>query len=120
MKALLDTNILVDFLNGIPEARDEVARYAEKAISIVSWMEVMVGTDDQTAAGTRAFLKTFEQIPLDDAVAARAVELRRMHRIRLPDAVIWASADVHSLLLVTRNTKDFDPSSPGIRVPYRL
>jgi predicted nucleic acid-binding protein len=40
--------------------------------------------------------------------------------MRLPDAIIWASADVHSMLLVTRNTKDFPADLPGIRIPYML
>lgn len=43
VKALLDTNILIDFLNGVPQARDEIARYRRTAISIITWMEVMAG-----------------------------------------------------------------------------
>ena len=43
VKALFDTNILVDYLNAVPKARTELQRYPEKAISIISWMEVMVG-----------------------------------------------------------------------------
>ena len=36
MKALLDTNIPVDFLGGVRQARDELALHDEKAISIIS------------------------------------------------------------------------------------
>lgn len=120
VKALFDTNIVVDFLNGVPEARDEIARYRQRSISIITWMEVMVGTDDTVAEATRAFLETFAIIPLETGTAVRAVELRREHRIKLPDAIVWASADFHSMLLVTRNTKDFSSDTPGIRVPYQL
>lgn len=120
VKPLFDTNILIDFLNGIPQARDEFARYRERSISIITWMEVLVGVDDDIAVPTRDYLNSFSVIPLDDKVADRAVILRREHHIRLPDAIIWASADVHSLLLVTRNTKDFGSEQPGIRVPYTL
>lgn len=118
MKALFDTNILIDFLNAVPQARDEMALYDEKAISIISWMEVMVGADGDVEAQTRVFLDTFTIIPLTNDVAQRAVALRRDHAIKLPDAVIWGSADIHSMLLVTRNTKDFAADAPGIRVPY--
>ena len=45
VKALFDTNILVDYLNAVPEARTELQRYTEKAVSIITWMEVMVGAD---------------------------------------------------------------------------
>jgi predicted nucleic acid-binding protein len=41
-------------------------------------------------------------------------------KIRVPDAIILATARVESLLLVTRNTRDFPADLPGIRVPYRI
>ena len=42
VKALFDTNILIDYLTGRSQARAELSLYAEKAISIITWMEVMV------------------------------------------------------------------------------
>jgi predicted nucleic acid-binding protein len=120
VKPLFDTNILIDFLNGVRQASYEFARYREKSISIVTWMEVLVGAEQDVEARTRDYLNSFEVIPLDDKIADRAVKLRREHGIRLPDAIVWASADVHAMLLVTRNTKDFGRDTPGVRVPYRL
>ena len=63
---------------------------------------------------------SFEVIQLDEAVAGRAVELRRIHRMKLPDAIIWASAGIRGALLVTRNSKDLPPDNPAMRMPYRL
>lgn len=120
VNALFDTNILIDYLKGIDAARDELDRYRDKAISIVTWMEVMVGTTSATANTTRAFLDRFRHVQLDDAVAQHAVTLRRAHRIKLPDAIVWASAHLHSMLFVTRNTKDFPVDEPGVRIPYRI
>lgn len=118
--ALFDTNILIDHLNAVPQARKELDRFENRAISIITWMEVMVGADADLVEPTRLFLDGFEVIALDDAIANRAVELRRAHRIKLPDAVIWATAQTTGRLLVTRNTKDFPPDDPGIREPYAL
>ena len=120
VKALFDTNILIDFLNGAAPAREEIARYEEPAISVVTWMEVMVGAAPATAEATKVFLSGFRIIPLDDIVAGEAVELRRQHRMKLPDAIVWASARVEHRLLITRNEKDFPVSDPGVRSPYRL
>ncbi len=120
VKALFDTNVLIDYLNAIPQARDELTRYPEKAISIITWMEVLVGAKPEVAIGTRAFLAGFTVIAVDDAIAERAVSLRQLHRIKLPDAIIWATANVHSMLLITRNTKDFPREMPDIRVPYEI
>ncbi|WP_311029483.1 type II toxin-antitoxin system VapC family toxin [Mesorhizobium koreense] len=120
VKALFDTNILIDYLNAVPQARNEFGRYEAISISVISWMEVLVGAPPEVEEATRAFLAGFGMIELDREVAERAVSLRREHGIKLPDAIIWAAADIHSLLLVTRNTKDFGEDTPGIRVPYVL
>ena len=118
VKALFDTNILIDYLNAIPEARVEFERYDDRAISVITWMEVMVGAGEAVQAATRAFLDGFKTVELHADIAERAVAFRRTRKIKLPDAIIWASATVEARLLVTRNTKDFPSDSPGIRVPY--
>jgi hypothetical protein len=120
VKALFDTNILVDYLNAVPEARTELQRYTEKAVSIITWMEVLVGADQDLEAATRSFLSGFDLVDVDERIAERAVSLRRDLRIKLPDAIIWASARVHAMLLVTRNTRDFPVDDPAVRTPYKL
>jgi predicted nucleic acid-binding protein len=64
------------------------------------------------------FLRDFRVVEITRSIAREAVEVRRTRRIRLPDALIWASAQAESALLVTRNTKDFPRDDPGVRVPY--
>jgi predicted nucleic acid-binding protein len=118
VKALFDTNILVDFLHGRGEARAEIERFEARAISIVTWMEVMVGATEANAAATRAWLAGFETIGLDQSVAEEAVSLRRAHRLKLPDAIVWASARRQGALLVTRAARGFPADDPGVRMPY--
>jgi predicted nucleic acid-binding protein len=120
VKALFDTKIVVDYLNAVPEARTELQRYTRKAISIITWMEVMVGADHDVEAETRSFLGGFDVVAVDEHIAERAVSLRGSHQIKLPDAVIWATAQVHAMLLVTRKTRDFPEGDPGVRAPYKL
>lgn len=120
MRAVFDTNILVDFLRGVPQANAELALYQSPAISVISWIEVMVGTTPQTESAARAFLQSFDLLEIDAMTAECAVTLRKARRMKLPDAVIWATAHVHQCLLVTRNVRDFDPREPGVRVPYAL
>ena len=121
MRAVIDTNILIDYLAGGLDAGDELTRHAGASISAITWMEVLVGAaDEPETERLRWFLSGFQRIPIDDAVAELAVEIRRKNRMRLPDAIIWASARSIGGLLVTRNTKDFPPEDPGVRVPYAL
>jgi predicted nucleic acid-binding protein len=118
VKALFDTNILIDYLRGIPAAREELGRYGEKAICLVTWMEVLVGASPATERGTREFLNRFELVAIDRGIAERAVALRKAHRVKLPDAIVWASAQVHAMLLVTRDARGFPDGDPAVRVPY--
>ena len=120
MIAVFDTNIVIDALNGVEQADAEYGRYERVLISRITWMEVLVGAEGDDSE-LRDFMETrFEIIPLDLAVAETAVQLRREHRIRLPDAIIWGTAKANGAVLVTRNTKDFDPEWEGIQVPYSL
>jgi predicted nucleic acid-binding protein len=119
MKAVFDTSILVDYLNGIAAASRELDQYEEIAISIVTWMEVLAGADDaEEEAVMRDFLSRFKIQPVEKVVAERAIKIRRQHKLKLPDAIIWATANELGRILVTRNTKDFSEKDAGIRVPY--
>lgn len=120
VKALFDTNILIDYLSGISAARKELGRYEYRAISTITWMEILVGASTEEESAIRAWLGSFNVVALDNAIANRAVEIRKTKRVRLPDAIVWATAQVHSLLLVSRNTKDFPADEPGVRVPYKI
>ena len=121
VKALFDTNILIDYLRGLPQAQAEFARFPDAAISIVTWMEVMVGAPPDTEAVTGAYLDQFVVVPLDRDIARRAVAIRRDRRgVKLPDAIVRAAADSTDRLLVTRDERAFDAADPAVRVPYRL
>ena len=120
MIAVFDTNIVIDALNGVDEADAEYGRYDRVLISRITWMEVLIGAKGDDT-NLRDFLDTYFQIiPLDLAVAENAVQIRKGQRIRLPDAIIWATARINNTVLVTRNTKDFHPNWEGIRLPYTL
>ena len=83
-------------------------------------MEVLVGAADEAEADViEMLLRDFRVVDLTRTIARQAVDMRRgRRRITLPDALIWATAQVESALLITRNTKDFPAGTPGVRVPY--
>jgi predicted nucleic acid-binding protein len=63
-------------------------------------------------------LRAFEVLELDATVSAEAILIRKNSRLKLPDAIILATARVHGLLLVTRNHRDFPRREPNVRIPY--
>lgn len=121
MSVLLNSCILIDLLSGREAARSYLATVEGGAISLITWMEVIIGavTPDEEAV-VRGFLSAFDVMPVDGPVAEEAVVLRRARRLKLPDAIILATARVHGCVLATRNTKDFDAGEAGITVPYQL
>jgi predicted nucleic acid-binding protein len=119
-KVLFDTNILIDHLSGIERAGAELRRYQDRAISIITWMEVMAGSNSEDESRIRAFLTAFRCLPITLDVAERAFLARKLRKLKLPDAIILATAEAADRLLITRNTRDFASDDPGVRIPYRL
>lgn len=120
MKAVVDTNILIDYLNGSAKAKQELDSFEEIYVSLITWLEILVDAEEEEESEIREFLRRFHVHPVDEGVAERAVDIKRREKIRLPDAVIWATAQQLGILLVTRNTRDFPSNNPGIRVPYHI
>lgn len=120
-EAVFDTNILIDALRGISAAQTELARYTQRYVSRMSWIEVMVGALPDDATRAEGYLGHFRVIELSEEIARHAAILRsQRRRLKALDAIILASAQKTGRILVTRNTKDFPAQMPGIRVPYTL
>ena len=56
---------------------------------------------------TERFIAGTAILPLSEQVVTDVIAIRKLKRIKLGDAIIAATARVHNLTLVTRNTKDF-------------
>lgn len=118
-----DANIVIDAIGGHQPALDELRRDAREPswISRMVWLEVLSKGDDSMVQRAHEFLTMFSIDEIDDKIAARAARLRRNRPgLKSPDAIILASAQERGRILVTRNTRDFPASMPGIRVPYTL
>jgi predicted nucleic acid-binding protein len=120
-----DANIVIDALAGYPPARTEIERAAGLAsrpwISRIAWIEVLSKGNEGMVQDAQVFLSHFGLDEIDDEVSRRAAALRRERpRLKSPDALILATAQIRGRVLITRNTKDFPAAMPGIRVPYVL
>ena len=108
-KVLFDTDVFVDHLRG---AR-RLPRIAG-SFSVITRAELFAG-DEKDEPTVRALLALLTEIPVDADIAEHAGRIRRSSGIRLPDAIIAATALEHDLNLVTRNHRDFAPVR-GLRV----
>lgn len=103
---LADTNALIYLLNG----NQCMSMYLEKclAFSVISEMELLSfhGISENEEIFIKSFLKDCYRIFLSEEVKEKAIEIRKMYKIKLPDAIVAASAIVNNLSLLTAD-KDF-------------
>jgi len=120
-----DANILIDALWDHPPAHEEIRRASASGariwVSRMAWIEVLSKGSEATLREALRFLGRFSLDEIDEETALRAASLRRERpRLKSPDALILASAQIRGRVLITRNTRDFPANMPGIRVPYTL
>ena len=122
MKFLLDSVILIDHMNQVPEATEYLTKTKGHAsISVITRAEILTGIDPSSQKITIDFLDCFPLLEITKPVADLAAEMRRENGWKLPDAFQAAIAKYHNLKLVTRNTKDFSSKRHDfIVIPYTL
>lgn len=107
---LIDTDVFVDHLRG---ARQLDPKSHRVHYSVVTRAELFAGNTATELVSV--LLAPFRELDVGRAVAERAGRLRRETGIRLPDALIAATAVEHKLSLYTRNRSDFE-GVRGLRV----
>lgn len=95
--------------SGRREAKQALETYPpQNAISLITWMEVIIGAKKYHQENrTRIALSVFNVIGVTQDIAERSVSLMQEYGMKLPNAIILATAQIHRCQLVTRNTKDF-------------
>lgn len=124
---LLDTNIWIDFLGGVQEARDVIENLDNIAMCGVTYVEVASGCDATELAMFESFLQADPSIQIihtDDQIVKLASTYNKNQatgksygRKRLADSIIGATAALTRRVLVTRNSPDFKMVS--VVTPYQ-
>lgn len=107
---LVDTDVFVDHLRG---ARRFDPRSHRVNYSVVTRAELFAG--NSASEEVSVILAPFRELDIDRPVAERAGRMCRETGIRLPDALIAATAIEHELSLFTRNRSDFEKVR-GLRI----
>ena len=121
---LIDTNSVIDYLdNKLPDNANELIDNIDSRISVITRMELLAwpGASEQQTLILNEFINASDIFALEEPVILKAIDIRKTHKTKLPDAIIAATALVNELTIITRNTKDFEKIE-GLEVlnPYDI
>jgi len=117
--ALLDSNIII-YLSKREVPLSFLDQFDSHYISVITYMEVLgyQFRDSKDEEFIRNILEVFSILFINQKIADMAIEIRKKQRIKLPDAIIAATAKVLDLCLVTRNIDDFKKVEIQIANPF--
>ena len=107
---LIDTNAIIDFCNGkLPEEGKKLLLSQSPQVSVITNIELFASKT--ISEPEEALLKKFIALSKVDGVTTdlinTIIQIRREYRLKMPDAIIAATAIQNDLTLITRNTADF-------------
>jgi len=119
-KFVLDTNTIIYHFQGLRPWTNFIKelRPSNVFVSVITRMELLAW-DDLTTKGerqVRSFLDSLNVTSLSDAIETEAISLRRKARLKLPDAIIAATAVVFEATLVTNDKTMADLNWPNLKV----
>jgi hypothetical protein len=115
---LLDTNSVIYFFNGEKKIADLIEKAKDDiVISFITKIELLsFDIEDQaTEKKVRQFLNEIRVILLDDDIITATIEYRKKLKLKIPDAMISATAKVLGLTLITAD-KVLSKKLTGIKI----
>ncbi|MBS1532138.1 MAG: type II toxin-antitoxin system VapC family toxin [Bacteroidetes bacterium] len=107
---LMDTNVIIGYLSKLlPAEASASIDQLPAVISVITRIELL-GWYNATPAQLeklQLFIGNAQVYDLNEEIIVQTITLRQQHKIKLPDAVIAATALVYDHTLLTRNTGDF-------------
>ncbi len=114
IKYLWDTNTVIYFLQkqfptSAEQFVDKTLEHSSPAISAITEIELLCWKTDneKDLEILYKFIEAAIVFELERAIKFKTVDIRKVQKIKLPDAIIAATALIYDLTLITRNTKDF-------------
>jgi len=109
LRAVLDTNAVVALLAGNRDLAVQLEHAEYVGISIITYLEFLAfdGLTENDRDCFTAFCQRIQIEPLtseESGLLQQALELRSRYRLKLPDAIIGATALSRKALLITNDT----------------
>lgn len=118
---LLDTNIIIYHLNGDEIASNFIDNHFDRtAISFITYIEVLSFPfeTEELENQVRQLMNSFKKISITEEVEEETIQIKRLKKIKLPDAIIASISKIRQFTLVTRNEKDFKNLNIAVLNPF--
>lgn len=109
-RLLLDTNILIYLAKKELELSVFASKNDSFYISVITYMECLgyPFSNKKDELLMTNLCNGFNQLFISSEVVNQTITIRKSHRIKLPDAILAATAICENMLFVTNNMKDFE------------
>lgn len=117
-KLLFDSNILIYLSKNLLKISNFAEPNDSFYMSVVTYIEVF-GYDIADPAEKDLLERTAKKIGIvliNFSLADKAIEYRKIKKIKLPDAVILATAKIYDCTLITRNIADFQSIDSTVKI----
>ena len=111
---LCDSNIIINLFKGHEKVKAALQKIGTEniAVSIITYAEIIYGTKKADLKKIKAFFEQYTIIDIDPGTSnvfkGIVLNYSFSHHIKIPDALIAATAIYHGFQLYTENKKDFD------------
>ena len=109
---LIDTNAVIDYLGkkisspGIKFMNDVIDRVPN--VSVITKIEVIgFNAPEEHSQLLINFINDSTVLDLTGNIVDATIDIRKKFNVKLPDAIIAATAMIYGLVLISRNTNDF-------------
>jgi len=115
---LFDTNIIIYLSKRELELDAFVTHESHLYISVITYLEALgfPFRSKQEEQTVRTICNQFETIGLDDDIVDKVIAIKQNKKVKLPDAIIAATAINTNLYLVTANVDDFKNIDESLQV----
>jgi predicted nucleic acid-binding protein len=111
---LCDSNIFIKLFKGEPTIKKLFIKIGEEQIacSVITYSEIIYGTKKAHLPGIKKYFASIHILPLSENISDTFIGISLnysySHHIKIPDALIAATAITYGIPLFTENKKDFD------------
>jgi predicted nucleic acid-binding protein len=121
---IFDNNILIYISKNILTVADVLPVDVEPKISVVSYIEALgyAFATEKDKFYMEQICSLCQRLELTEDIVQQTVRLKSKYKIKLPDAIIYATASVQNTPLLTNNVADFTALDGNVQLinPFTL